>query len=750
MLIRNVKSKHDLENRKKLQAELLQVQIDNEALQEQRVKDYKNPNKPPPVPPQYKSSSEMQKDGLIQQKEAIDNLRTLNLDYALASQVSQDLTKLPDGIANLVKLNKNFPFIKEDISKKFNPKYLDAQTIIEYLKEYFAELDSSIGINLAGSSSTNFFNSGPMSGAMILPSSESFEELKDNIESILQKFNLNPKEIKIIFDQVEGMASIAPTEDELSSIDVFPVIERQRLNKQIEKLIKVYKIPTMSFIKAISDKLDEISKAAFPPPVGSTATTIEPTPELMQTLGILKNTLGHIDNQAQQKLDEFKQLIQVEQGKILKAKDDLINIPPPPPPPPLPLPPFPLPPHATNPNITRKTIIAENKKWIQDKTTALVNQTGRVRLTHPRSRFLYNDRYFNHVPTTDAEEPEDDFSNVIFEKKKGLKKAKYDDLPTPVRLGNPLIGEPDLVEVNVDTLPNPIANFLFVARYDENKKVATAKGPNDNLLQPIDFRYDENFYKQMVRNIEHSQHFQRLEEDEAYDPKHNPNDRLIPEQGFGLTNKVIKHFEKDNKEMMKLKKSYKKHMKTEKKADDESSSDEEKMGKGKSAFMSRRIKLGKGISIKRDEPTYREFGKYIIHYPHLVNDSLLNVKYPSMGAIPLIKTVSVDDNFKDFMIDVLDTGKVNQRHYNSLTEPERSHFVKVARGAGLLGILGVKPNEDDQESKDIKRLELLFGEINAGNDNDKMIKECKVLIKKYIANGRIHKNKGLEMLMELE
>ena len=60
------------------------------------------------------------------------------------------------------------------------------------------------------------------------------------------------------------------------------------------------------------------------------------------------------------------------------------------------------------------------------------------------------------------------------------------------------------------------------------------------------------------------------------------------------------------------------------------------------------------------------------------------------------------------------------------------------------------PNDDDEEVKDIKRLELLFGEINAGNDNDKMVKECKMLIKKYIANGRINKNKGLEMLMELE
>jgi hypothetical protein len=752
MLIRNVKSKHDLENRKKLQAELLQVQIDNEALSEQRVKDYKNPNKPPPVPPQYKSNSDMQKDSLIQQKQAIDNLRTLNLNYAVASQVSQDLTKLPDGIANLVKLNKNFPFIKGDIVKRLDPAYLDAQTIIEYLKEYFAEIDTSIGVNLAGSSSTNFFNSAPMSGAIILPSSETFESLKKIVEKIFQDFDLNPNEAKIIIDQAEGMGKITPSDDELSLIDMFPIIERQRLNKTIEKLIKVYKIPTNTFVEKIFIALDEISRTASGnSALSATQTSIPPTPELLQTLGVLKNTLGQIDNQSQEKLKEFKEEIQKEQNKIQQAQVGLSN--PPPPPPSFPAPPsFPPPPaHATNTNITRKTIIADNIKHIQDKTNVLVNQTGRVRLSDPRSRFLYNERYFNHVATIDAEEPKADFSNVIFEKfKENKKTAPYKKLPKPVRMGNKSIGEPDFVEVDVNYLPFPLENFLLVARFDAYEKGIVAKGPDDNLLQPIDFRHDEDFYKKMVRNIEHPYYFQKLKDDDSYDPKHNPQDRLIPEQGFGLTNKVIKHFEKDNKEMIKLKKSYNKHLKTEKKADDESSSDEEKMGKGKMAFKGRRIKLGKGIAIQKDEPTYREFGKYVIHYPHLVNNNLLNVKYPSLGSIPAIKIVNVDDNFKDFMIDVLENGRVNQRHYNNLTEPEKTHFVKVARGAGLLGVLGISSNGDDQECKDIKRLELLLGEINAGNDNDKMIKECKTLIKKYVANGRINKNKGLEMLMELD
>lgn len=750
MLIRNLTSKHDLENQRKLQAELLQIQIDNEALLEQRVKDYKNPNKPPPVPPQYKTTAEIQRDSLTQQRESIENLRSIGLDFAVASQVSQDLTKLPDGEANLVKLNKNFPFIKEDVAKRFNPKYLDAQVLIEYLKEYFAELDSSIGINLAGTSSTNYFGRKPMNAVSILPSIEDLTDLRLIVRDIFDLFVLNPAEVRTIDDQLTGLIDLAPSNDELVSIDTFPIIERQRLNKQVERLIKVYKIPTSSFVYDIIKNLDKIAPQGLGAgALGNAQAQGIPVQqpaspqELQHTLAVLKNTLGHIDAKAQDKLLEFKQAIQAEQQKILQAQAGLLNVAPA------------IPIHQNNPNLIqvqpvqppanlpnaqalRDHIIADNKEYIRQLTNSLTNTRGRVRLTDPRTAGAYPTQYFNQVPTNDGNPVAGDYSNVVFESKR-LAKGGYKPLNPPELL--------DGTPVDVATLPHPLEQFLLIARIDKGNPIVL----NDVNADASALRYTQPQLRQLVRDYEHPLMFQQLDTNPNYDPKHNVADQRIPEQGFGLTNKVIKHFEKDNKEMMKLKKSFNKHLKTEEKADDISSSDEEeKVGKGNRGFMSRKIKLGKGISIPRDEPKYREFGKYIVHYPQLVNDNVLNLKFPSTGSIPSIKPVNIDDNYKQFFIDVLDNGKVNQRHYESLTEPEKSHFVKIARGAKVLGVLQIKPNEDDQETKDIKRLELLFGEINAGNDNDKMIKECKVLIKKYIANGRINKNKGLEMLMELE
>ena len=739
MLIRNITSKHDLETRKKIQAEMLQVQIDNEALLEQRVSDYKNPNKPPPVPPSYRTANEIQKDSLAQLKEAIDNFRSLDLDFQTSSQIAQDLTKLPDGDANLIKLNKNFPFIKTDITKRFNVKYLDAQVLVEYLKEYFAELDSSIGINLAGSNSTNYFGKKPMNAVSILPSADDFAELKDAVRDVFDLFaNLNVGMVQTIEAQLQGLVDLSPTNDDLASIDTFPIIERQRLNKQVERLVKVYRIPTSSFVYDVLRNLETIA----PQGVGLGAlgnAQAQGLPiqqpaspqELQHTLAVLQNTLGHIDAKAQDKLIEFRTMIAEQQQIILATQAGLLNQPVPQPNMPHAPPIQGLQPPANLPNAQalRDFIIEDNKDYIRNITNQLSNVRGRVRLTDPRTAGSYGNQFLNQVATTDGGIPTQ--ANTIFEFGKGAKGGFQPLNPPTLENGAP---------VDLATIARPLADYLLVARLDKGVPIV----PRADDTTPISLRYGKGQLTQIIRDREQPILFDRLQNDGNYDPKHNVGDRLIPEQGFGITNKVVKHFAKDNKDMMKLKKSFDKHMKVEKNVDDEEHSVKKDGG-----FLSRRIKIGKGVSVA-EEPKYREFGKYIVHIPQLKNDNVLNIKFPSTGSIPSIKPVNVDENYKQFFLDVLDRGRVNQRHYDSLTEPEKSHFTKVARGAKVMGVLQIKPNDDDEEVNDIKRLELLFGEINAGNDNEKMVRECKTLIKKYIANGRINKNKGLEMLMELE
>jgi hypothetical protein len=115
-----------------------------------------------------------------------------------------------------------------------------------------------------------------------------------------------------------------------------------------------------------------------------------------------------------------------------------------------------------------------------------------------------------------------------------------------------------------------------------------------------------------------------------------------------------------------------------------------------------------------------------------------------------LKPVSIDDNFKEFILDIMNSGGVNQKHYNSLTEPEKIYFHKIVKGAGLSNALKFKADDKIDDKKDIKRLDVLVGQITAGNDNDKVLKEAKELIKKCVGNGSITKYRGMDLLLQIE
>lgn len=172
------------------------------------------------------------------------------------------------------------------------------------------------------------------------------------------------------------------------------------------------------------------------------------------------------------------------------------------------------------------------------------------------------------------------------------------------------------------------------------------------------------------------------------------------------------------------------------------------LGAGTKAFNSRKIKIGKGLELE-DEPKFISFGKYLLNKPHLYNDSKLTLRFPSGGAIPTIKPVGVSEDFKEFLIDLIESGKANEPLYKSVPKEEKLFFQKITKGAGLVHKLGVKQIQDDSDAKDLSRYKLLFGELQAGNNNRQMINELKGLILKFINNGRMKRTEGQALLFEL-
>jgi hypothetical protein len=160
------------------------------------------------------------------------------------------------------------------------------------------------------------------------------------------------------------------------------------------------------------------------------------------------------------------------------------------------------------------------------------------------------------------------------------------------------------------------------------------------------------------------------------------------------------------------------------------------------------VKVGRGLAVK-ETPSYREYGKYAIHIPQLEQQDILNVKYKSLGQIPKFRPIPVSDVFRDFILDLIENGKPNARVYTQICPNERKFFEEMSIGAGVWNSLGLKRTTTSTDEEEAKQFELLKGEYIAGNNNPKVISELRRLVVKMMSDGRIRRNQGVELLMEL-
>ena len=252
MSIGNIKNTNDLQNKKQEFSEYLQLMIDNEGIKEKRIKDYKNPNKPPPVPPQYKSASDQAKDLMTQERLAIDNLKELGIDLAEVRSFVLQLEQKQDGIDNLVKLNRNYPAFKKLISEKYLAKTLTAPLLLNAWEEFSANINAITGLKSVSSNSTSVYSN----------ASDNYKKLpiQDDILVFVKIANENlfTSSLLIISDTLK--TSLLKSLDEASKfllnketvnkIDDFPTpLEKRDINNLAENLLTLYKIPTDTDLK---------------------------------------------------------------------------------------------------------------------------------------------------------------------------------------------------------------------------------------------------------------------------------------------------------------------------------------------------------------------------------------------------------------------------------------------------------------------------------------------------------------------
>ena len=313
MSIGCIRNTNDLQNKRKEYAEYLQLMIDNESIKEKRIKDYKNPNKPPAVPPQYKTVAEQNKDLQLQEKQAIDNAKDLGLDISEARSFVIQLEQKQDGIDNLVKLNRNFPAFKKLVSERLNPKSLEANAVLNLWEEFSVNLNALTGLNSVSNGALNAYTNSN-DNYKKLPYQDDIRGFENFVnENLFNKdlISFNDTLQSTIRNSLSTAKNLLLNKETIDKIDDLSSIEISQINKLAENLLSVYKIPTKNDLEAKFLNIGKLYSET------NDSNAIEKNDAITKDLVILSRFLsGFSDNTIQKRLTEYNEFINKKIGGL--------------------------------------------------------------------------------------------------------------------------------------------------------------------------------------------------------------------------------------------------------------------------------------------------------------------------------------------------------------------------------------------------------------------------------------------------
>ena len=177
--------------------------------------------------------------------------------------------------------------------------------------------------------------------------------------------------------------------------------------------------------------------------------------------------------------------------------------------------------------------------------------------------------------------------------------------------------------------------------------------------------------------------------------------------------------------------------------DAEEDEDKDNLQEGGRIFLQKTKKknrfFGRGLT---DDKKF-EIGKFYIDLGKLHNN-ILNVKYTSCrGSVPNIKAERISDDVKDVILDII-RNKYNSKLFDKLfTDDQRiiANLIKILRIPVI--------NMDVFNKKYQHEYEILLGQVNSGNTNEKVKLQLKKYILRGISENLIPRNQGLNQLLNL-
>jgi len=158
-------------------------------------------------------------------------------------------------------------------------------------------------------------------------------------------------------------------------------------------------------------------------------------------------------------------------------------------------------------------------------------------------------------------------------------------------------------------------------------------------------------------------------------------------------------------------------------------------------------KIGSGIGT-HNYPKLSHFGKVTISPDKLYYKNTLVIKSPHGKAITGLKNTRVSDAMVSILLKILEGGKVSKSELNLLSPHEKQLYDTLMV---MSGGHKVHENSIDNSTREMKhRLELIGGEMDAGNNSELLLKELHALLHRMAHAGLISTPKAASYYREMK
>jgi hypothetical protein len=146
---------------------------------------------------------------------------------------------------------------------------------------------------------------------------------------------------------------------------------------------------------------------------------------------------------------------------------------------------------------------------------------------------------------------------------------------------------------------------------------------------------------------------------------------------------------------------------------------------------------------------YTQLGRYFINKRRLINDNVIMFRQPSGNTISVLPTEKVSPALADILTALTENKIPSYESINRLSDDDKDKLAHVCQVCRVESPSVPKNKVKSANQQEEDRFNILRGEIIAGNDSPKIAKDLKILLLKFMNEGRIPKRQANEILQEL-